>query len=459
MIILELPLCRTFRFVPLKTSISYKRVWEIAFPIMIGSIAQNVISVTDTAFLGRLGDVALGGGAIGGIFYLVIIMLGLGVGIGAQIIVARRFGEGEHKQIGGIIQHTQIFLLLLAVLLVVLFELFGKTILSYCVQSNGIFNTSYDFLKYRIWGLFFAFTYYSYRAFYFGIGKTKVITYTTFTMVIANVFFGYSLVFGHFGFPKMGVSGAGLASVIAEFSGTSAFIIYTLLNKKIKEYRIFHFTRFDIKVMARILNVSFPLMLQNFFSFLIWFLFFLIIEKMGEVQLAVSNIVRSIYVVLLIPIMGFSTAANTLVSNIIGQGRSNEVLSLTSRIAIVAGGFSAVLSIICLLFPNLILHVYTNDPQIISMAYPLMYIITIASILLAIGLVLFNCVSGTGKTNISLFLELGIQTVYILVTFIFAIVLKQTLTVVWTIEIIYGILLIIISFIYLRSNHWVGKVI
>lgn len=424
---------------------------------MIGSVAQNVINVTDTAFLGRLSDVALGSGAIGGLFYLSIIMLGWGVGIGAQIMVARRYGEGEHKQIGSIIEHTQYFLFILAILLVVLFELFGKTILCHVVQSENVLNASLAFLRYRIWGLFFAFTYFSYRAFYVGIGKTKVITYTTLTMVLVNVFFGYSLIFGHFGFPKMGVSGAGLASVIAEFSGASAFVVYTLLNKKVKSYNLFRFAKYDPELMSRLFKISLPLMLQNFFSFSVWFVFFLIIEKMGEVELAVSNIIRSIYVVLLIPIMGFSTAANSLVSFIIGQGKSKEVLSLTWRIAIVSVGFSVILSLICTLFPNLILQVYTVDSSIIKMALPIMHIVAIASTILAIALVMFNSVSGTGKTNISLILEVGILAIYILLTFVFAIVLKQSLATVWTVEILYGVLLTFISYIYLRSNHWVGK--
>jgi Na+-driven multidrug efflux pump len=209
--------------------------------------------------------------------------------------------------------------------------------------------------------------------------------------------------------------------------------------------------------MSRIFKVSLPLMLQNFFSYAIWFVFFLIIEKMGEAELAVSNIIRSIYVVLLIPIMGFSTAANTLVSYIIGQGRSREVLSLTWRIALVAAGFSAILSLVCSLFPRFILNIYTNEPSILAMALPIMHIITIASISLAIGLVMFNGVSGTGKTNISLLLEMGILSIYLFSTFIFAILLKQSLTVVWIVEILYGVLLTSLSLIYLRSNHWLGK--
>ena len=73
--------------------ITYQKIWNIAWPIILGSVAQNIIAVTDTAFLGRVGEVALGASAIGGIFYLAITMLGWGFGIGTQIIVSRRFGE------------------------------------------------------------------------------------------------------------------------------------------------------------------------------------------------------------------------------------------------------------------------------------------------------------------------------------------------------------------------------
>ena len=72
---------------------SNKYIWEISYPIILGMLAQNVINVTDTAFLGRVGEVELGASAIGGLFYVVIFMLGLGFGTGAQILMARRNGE------------------------------------------------------------------------------------------------------------------------------------------------------------------------------------------------------------------------------------------------------------------------------------------------------------------------------------------------------------------------------
>ncbi|MDD2279898.1 MAG: MATE family efflux transporter, partial [Bacteroidales bacterium] len=291
----------------MKTSISYSRVWSIAYPIIIGSVAQNVINVTDTAFLGHLGETALGGGAIGGLFYMTLIMLGWGFGVGTQIVVARRYGEEQYRPIGRTIEHGFLFLMTLALVIFLLVKLFGNQLLMYIVDSESIVNTSREFINYRIWGIFFAHTNFLFRAFYVGISRTRVITLTTIVMVLVNVFLDYSLMFGNFGFPELGVGGAALASVIAEISCTLAFIAYTLLRVPIKKYRLFSFKVFSIRLLMRTLKVSIPMMLLNFISFSVWFIFFLIIEKRGESELAISNIVRSVYVILLIPIMGFSS--------------------------------------------------------------------------------------------------------------------------------------------------------
>ena len=83
----------------MRTKVKYKEIWKIAYPIILGSIVQNIISVTDTAFLGRVGEIELGAAAIGGVFYLTLIMLGFGFSIGTQIIVARRYGENKNNEI------------------------------------------------------------------------------------------------------------------------------------------------------------------------------------------------------------------------------------------------------------------------------------------------------------------------------------------------------------------------
>ena len=86
----------------MKTKYSYKQIWTISYPILISLIMEQMIGMTDTAFLGRVGEIELGASAIAGVYYLAIFMMAFGFSIGAQILIARRNGEGNYKEIGPI---------------------------------------------------------------------------------------------------------------------------------------------------------------------------------------------------------------------------------------------------------------------------------------------------------------------------------------------------------------------
>ena len=81
---------------------SGKDIMRIAYPILISLLMEQMIGMTDTAFLGRVGEVELGAAAIAGIYYLAVFMMGFGFGIGAQILIARRNGEKHYGEIGKI---------------------------------------------------------------------------------------------------------------------------------------------------------------------------------------------------------------------------------------------------------------------------------------------------------------------------------------------------------------------
>ena len=93
---------------------SYKQIWHIVYPLLISLFMEHLIGLTDTAFLGRVGEIQLGASALGGVYYISIFMLGFGFGIGAQIIMARRNGEKRYSDIGVILSQGILFLLFLA---------------------------------------------------------------------------------------------------------------------------------------------------------------------------------------------------------------------------------------------------------------------------------------------------------------------------------------------------------
>ena len=98
-----------------------KEIWNVSYPIFLGLLAQNIINVTDTAFLGRVGEVELGASAMGGLFYICVFTIAFGFSTGSQIMIARRNGEGRFRDVGPVMMQGCAFLLILAV------GLFGLT--------------------------------------------------------------------------------------------------------------------------------------------------------------------------------------------------------------------------------------------------------------------------------------------------------------------------------------------
>ncbi|MEZ5198168.1 MAG: MATE family efflux transporter [Bacteroidales bacterium] len=439
-----------------KTTVKYSEIWKIAYPIILGSIAQNLLNVTDTAFLGRVGEIELGASAVGGIYYIVIIMLGWGFGIGSQIIVARRNGEADYPAIGRTIDHGFFFLLPLAVLMFALMKFLSEDILRGLMQSQEVMQATHEYISIRSFGVFFAFTNILFRAFYVGIGRTKVITITTSLMAIINIGLDYCLIFGNFGFPEMGIKGAALASVIAEICATIFFVWYTRFVFSTRVYKLFHFNNFNLKLYVQIIRVSLPMMAQNFLSLAGWLTFFLMVEKMGEHELAISNIIRSFYMVLMIPMWGFASATNTLVSFLIGGKRQDEVMSLITKVVVLCLSGVGLMVVLGLLFPDVAVRVYTNNLKIIGDALPAFYIINFAAVLLSAAFVLFSAVSGSGKTQVSFLIEVLVLAIYLSYTWFIIMVYKGNITVVWASECLYAFLLAFFSFLYLKSGKWKG---
>ncbi len=442
-----------------KTGVKYKEIWNIAYPIILGSIAQNILSVTNTAFLGRVGEVELGAGAIGGVYYFVVVMLAWGFGIGLQIIVARRNGETNYTEIGRTIDHGIYFLVPLAIIMFSLMKFFSDGILGIVLESKEVVRATVEYINYRSYGIFFAFIHVLFRAFYVGVANTRVITYSTFLMAIVNAFLDYCLIFGNFGFPKMGIAGAGLSSIIAEAVAALYFIYYTRFRFSTAKYHLFHFMKFDVKLYLQIIRISIPMMLQNFLSLASWLAFFLLVEKMGEHELAISNIIRSFYMLMMIPMWGLAAAVNTLVSFLIGSKRQDEVMQLVYKVVVLCMAGVGFMVIIGSFLPHFAVMIYTNDATLITEAMPVVHVVNVAALMLSAAFIFFSAVSGTGKTQVSFIIEVIVLVIYMAYTWYIIMVAKGNISVVWAAECVYALILGSLSFLYLKSGKWKGSVV
>ena len=314
-----------------------------------------------------------------------------------------------------------------------------------------------EFLEWRVFGFFFSFINVMYRAFYVGITRTKVLTMNAVVMAVTNVILDYVLIFGHLGFPAMGIKGAAIASVIAEGGSILFFVIYTRLTVNRNKYGLNRLTSFDFALLGRVLNISIFTMMQYFFSMGSWFMFFVVVERIGVRDLAIANIVRSIYVVMVIPVSALSTTTNTFVSNTIGAGKTDQVMGVIAKISKLSFYIMAVFASVVCLFPKLILSVYTNDPLLIADSYASIYVISAAMLISSVGSIFFSGVTGTGNTRSALTMETITLVFYGVYIYLVGMVFKQPVEICFTTEIVYYTGLLAFSYLYLKKGRWQHK--
>lgn len=434
-----------------------KEIWRVTYPIFLGLLAQNVINVTDTAFLGRVGEVALGAAAMGGLLYICVYTIAFGFSVGSQILIARRNGEGNYRAVGPIMWQGTAFSFGMAVCLLILMYFSAAPLIRLLITSDSIYGATYEFFTWRIWGFLFAFVNVMFRGLYIGITRTKALTMNAVVMALVNVVLDYALVFGELGLPEMGVRGAALASVIAEASSLLFFLLYTYYKVDLRKYGLNRFGQFDLSMVLRILRISCFTMVQYFLAMAIWFVFFMALERLGQRQLAVANIVRSVYVVLLIPVQALSTTANTLVSNLIGAGGSSGVVTLLHKISRMSFLIMVVCVGLCVAFPGSILSVYTNEEALLVESVSALYVVCGAMLIASLANVYFNGISGTGNTQAALVLEIFVQVFYALYIIVVGMVIQAPVDVCFTTEVIYYVLMLGSSLIYLKKAKWQNK--
>lgn len=421
---------------------------------MLSSIATTVINFTDVAFVSRVSETALAASALGGVFYFLLVMIGIALGIGAQIMMSRQAGEGRPSLIGEVYNHTLLLLLGLGMLMMFFLFTLQNEVADRVLRDKAVAEQVLVYLKARAYGLPFIMLFTSLRAFYTSITLTRIITYSTVLMMLLNVGLNYLFVFGGMGVPAMGLYGAGLASAFSEAAAAIYAFLYVVLGKRFRQFALFRTTGYRQGIFAAIIKLSAPIVLQNLLSMGAWFLFFVLIEKLGSYELAVSNVVRSIYMVLMTPVWGFSQAANSMVSNLIGQGLKDRVMLLIGkivRISLLTGTAGVLLS---LLLRKWLFAISTSDPQLIEDSSGSFYVVCLATVFFSVSMIYLSAVSGTGHTLAAMLIEFVSLSLYVGYLILFTLFFPSTLEVVWFAEVLYWLALGLCCVLYLRSGHW-----
>jgi putative MATE family efflux protein len=440
----------------LQVNISSKQILAISLPIALAILVPQINFVINNIFLGALSKKALAIGGITGVYYLIFGVMGQGLNNGLQALISRRAGENRVDEIGILFSQGVLISLFLSIFGISFTYLIAPSIFHALLQDADRANIVIEFLKIRIWGIPFLFIYQMRNALLVGTNQSKFLIIGTATEAIINIFFDYSLIFGHFGFTALGINGAAYASIIAESMGL--LVIYLVIHyQKIGE-RFDLFRKFSFKwdYVQLILTQSMPIIAQYMISIISWEFFYILIEHRGEQSLAVSNSMRNIFGFFGSFTWAFAATSSSMVSNIIGQNMEDKVIPLIVKIMKWSLGFAVLVFILLNVFAHQFLSIYGQGEDFMQEGIPVLRVVSVALLFMSIATVWLNGVTGTGNSSVNLAIEFMAIIIYIIYSYLTIEYYQLPITIGWMCEIIYWISLLIPSYWYIKSMRWEG---
>lgn len=449
----------------LQVEVTNRQVLNIAMPITLALLVPQINFLINNAFLGHIdkdpeiAERILGTAGITGVFYLIFALVGNGLNSGLQGLLARRAGENRPDQIGKLFGQGLWIAMFFAMAGILITYLFAPMFLSYSMHSAKVYEEAIGFLWIRVWGIPFLYFFQMCNALLVSTNNSRYMKYGFMAQAGLNILLDYVLIFGKWGMPELGFKGAAYASVIAEITGLAVVLGIILYKKFHQRFSLFVKMKYNTVMAGLIFRQSSPLVGQYLLSILAWLLFYIFIEHKGERPLAISNTMRTIFGIFGIFSWAFASTANAMVSNIIGQGKKEEVVTLIKKITKLSFVFTFVLCLLANIFPDLFLSIFGRDESFTTDAIPVIRTVTIGILGMSVATVWLNSVTGTGNTKVNLAIEMIAILLYTIYIYLVLKVWDLNLVWAWASELLYWSVLFILSFLYIRSGRWKKKVI
>jgi putative MATE family efflux protein len=429
-------------------------VWQLSLPIILVEATETLDHLIDTLFLARVGVTELGAIGVADTVLLLFLVVPLSTVHAMQILTARRVGQRRPRAVGMAFNQGLLVILALSLACLVGLKMFSPVLADWIVESEAVGKAVNSYLQLDAYSIPLAGLTFAYSALLTSLGRTWALIPTTLIVIVSDIVLNYLFIFGKFGCPALGMRGAAVGSIGAELAAAIFLTIYTLRTFNRRDYGFFQFRSFDARITRSLRNLASPLVVQGFLRDLRWFVFFLIIERMGTAPLAVANIVFTCYLVFCVPTEGFAETVCSMVSRFIGKnrtGRIGEVLRSAT-----GGAMLTTLPFIVLAFlaPQWLLAAFAPGEALLGQSYASLRVVALAMLIAIPAEMWFTAVEGTGDTLAALGIDLLLTLVMLGVAYCGAICFAWPISLVWTAAPVTWLVGLAASYAWMRSGFW-----
>ena len=375
----------------------HRNIWYLAIPMILETGIQNISQLLDTYWVGQLGSTALAAVTISITIRWVLNSLSNGLGIGGMAVVARRIGEKNRSAA----EHALLQTILLGIVISVVLSLIGfavaRPLLVLLGADAQVLPLGLSYLNITIAGLFVIILVFVINSMLRGAGEAKLAMIVLFLSTGVTVVLEPILVFGLGPFPRLGVAGSALASVLGFGSGLGYQFIILLRGKanigiNLRDLKV------DFPLISRIVRIALPSTTQMVLRSSSRLVIVGIIGAFGTYALAGYGVANRMLLIALIPIFGLANSASTLVGQNLGAQKPKRAEHNAWWVSAYGVGYMAVLALLLFIFAPQIINIFDSTPQVVEIGTQCLRIVAPSLIASALGIVIGRGFDGAGDT-------------------------------------------------------------
>ncbi len=433
-----------------------RELLSIALPMIISTSCDGIMTFTDRLFLARIDPEQMNAVMGGGLALQTMSFFFMGIIGYSTALCARYYGAGQRNR-SSLAAFQAFLLVLVSWPLIMAMEPAAERIFFWTGLSDGQIEYQCRYLKVLAAGSVFGMLRYSLGCFFSGIGRTRVVMTATAAAMAANVVLDYGLIFGNFGFPAMGVTGAALTTSAGSLAAVIILLIFYFAEQNRTKFSVMSSFRFDRKIMWNLIRYGYPAGIEFLLTFISSSIMTGLFHGCGPAAATASTVMFNWDLVSFIPLLGIEVSVTSLVGRYMGA--ENPDSAYRSSVSGIKAGlvYSSVIFVLFVFFPGMLTDVFRPDEasQIFEEARPLaMSMIRIASLYVlvqAVMIAMIGALRGAGDTLFPMLCTTASNAVGLPVLYVVLSVLRLPVTAGWTVMV--SSFFIFFTFIIIRFKR------
>lgn len=431
-----------------------REVAVLAVPFVLTQILFTTMGLVDAAIVGRLGATELAAVGLSGTWLWTLTSFFIGASSVVQTFVAQSHGAVDERACGPWAWHGLGGAVPFAVLAAIGLYFGADAFVEWIVPDNSIAPLSSGYLRARSFGIVGLTAAIAISSFFRGIGDARTPLVATVVANGANVFLALGLVYGWFGLPALGVLGAGIATSIAEWL-YFGIMLAAFLRPSLRMRFDTGWRRPDLAPVRRLWRIGLPVGGQWVIEMLAFSIFMTLVARMGDASLAASHAFGQLASISFMVAAGIGTATATLVGRYIGAGEPDRAAQRFRSSLVLGGTAGALLALAFVVFPELLVELFSSDPEVIALGIPLLSIGAFYQLFDALSVLSDGALRGAGDTRWPFVARcLGSWLIFLPAAWFFAFHLDMGLTGAWIGGVFSSATLAIVLYLRFRSGAW-----